>query len=176
MPQIADVADVFHHAQIGIQAERLGEVAGLRARVARRLCRKFPRCRRWLPSLRRESETWWFCPRRRRRSGRRFRRAATSKRNSAHGFAACHNFFAGRAHRWQLRRIADGRRAMRISGLWRAVLIARSFVRRPGVAARQDFSVRGHAGFREADSLGQLQLSRRRLASRDRRENKYFRA
>ena len=36
MPQFADVADVFGHAQIGIEAERLREVSGPRTRVARR--------------------------------------------------------------------------------------------------------------------------------------------
>src|SRR5215510_3784131 len=33
-PQITNVADVLHHAQIGIQTESLGEIASLRARLA----------------------------------------------------------------------------------------------------------------------------------------------
>ena len=36
VPQFADVADVFGHAQVGIEAERLREVSGPRTRVARR--------------------------------------------------------------------------------------------------------------------------------------------
>ena len=35
--QIADVADVFFHGEIGIEAERLRQVSGLRARLTRRL-------------------------------------------------------------------------------------------------------------------------------------------
>src|SRR5689334_14329424 len=36
MAEVADVADVLCNGEVGIEAERLGEVAGLRSRFARR--------------------------------------------------------------------------------------------------------------------------------------------
>ena len=43
MAKFADVADVFYHAKVGIEAEGLREVSGLRSRLARRSPENFGR-------------------------------------------------------------------------------------------------------------------------------------
>ena len=79
MAQLADIANVFHDAEVEIETEGLREVAGLRTGCRARACQRFARCPWSLPSRQRGFGRWWFCRRRRRRSVRKFRHARLQK-------------------------------------------------------------------------------------------------
>jgi len=54
--QIADVANVFRHAQVGVQAKRLRQISGLRIASRERDAQRLPSCHLWLPSRRQNLE------------------------------------------------------------------------------------------------------------------------